>query len=231
MIASHQFSDVPTSSTFHDDIDAIRDAGVTTGCSSGKYCPKDFVTREQMAAFLNRLGALGPGRTPVVNADEVDGVNSTQFVRSDVAVDGHVTCGSAELMPRESNYTYNTSSGLRWATSSVGVFMCGIHLPDGATVTAVRCGIVDTSATANAQCQMNRFALLTQESSVTMAQTTLAPASETPGFHVLSDESIVEPVIDNEVYAYVGQVYLGGSLNPSTTGLRVEYTVTGSFHE
>ena len=73
VIGSHQFIDVPTSSTFHADIDAIRDAGVTTGCAAGKYCPKDFVTREQMAAFLNRLGALQAGKTPVVNADKVDG--------------------------------------------------------------------------------------------------------------------------------------------------------------
>ena len=73
VIASHQFTDVPTSSTYHNDIDAIRDAGITTGCAVGKYCPKDFVTREQMAAFMNRLGALQAGKTPVVNADKVDG--------------------------------------------------------------------------------------------------------------------------------------------------------------
>ncbi len=75
VIASHQFTDVPNTNTFHADIDAIADAGVTTGCAAGKYCPKDFVTREQMAAFLNRLGALGPGKTPVVNADKVDGID------------------------------------------------------------------------------------------------------------------------------------------------------------
>ena len=80
VIASHQFTDVPASSTFHDDIDAIRDAGVTTGCAVGKYCPKDFVTREQMAAFLNRLGALGSGKTPVVNATKLDGRDSTDFL-------------------------------------------------------------------------------------------------------------------------------------------------------
>jgi hypothetical protein len=72
-IANHQFSDVPNTNTFHADIDAIRDAGVTAGCAAGKYCPKEFVTREQMAAFLNRLGALEAGKTPVVNADKVDG--------------------------------------------------------------------------------------------------------------------------------------------------------------
>ena len=73
VLASHQFSDVPNTNSFHADIDAIADAGVTTGCAPGKYCPKDYVTREQMAAFLNRLGALQAGKPPVVNADKVDG--------------------------------------------------------------------------------------------------------------------------------------------------------------
>ena len=81
VLASHGFTDVPTNSTFHDDIDAIADAGVTTGCAIGKYCPKDLVTREQMAAFLNRLGALGAGKTPVVNADKVDGYGADALTR------------------------------------------------------------------------------------------------------------------------------------------------------
>ena len=87
VIASHQFTDVPNSSTYHADIDAIRDAGITTGCAVGKYCPKDFVTREQMAAFLNRLGALQAGKTPVVNATRLDGLDSTAFMPGgDVAI-------------------------------------------------------------------------------------------------------------------------------------------------
>jgi hypothetical protein len=68
VLASHQYSDVPDSNPFHADITAITNAGVTTGCGSGKYCPSAFVTREQMAAFMNRLGALGAGKPPVVNA-------------------------------------------------------------------------------------------------------------------------------------------------------------------
>lgn len=73
VLASHQFSDVPTSSVYHADIDALVAAGVTSGCGGGAYCPKAYVTREQMAAFMNRLGALAPGKTPVVNAARVDG--------------------------------------------------------------------------------------------------------------------------------------------------------------
>jgi hypothetical protein len=68
VFASHQFADVPDSSPYHTDIDAIADVGVTTGCGGGNYCPSANVTREQMAAFMNRLGALSAGKTPVVNA-------------------------------------------------------------------------------------------------------------------------------------------------------------------
>lgn len=95
--ASHQFSDVPNSNIFHDDIAAIAASGVTTGCGGGRYCPADFVTREQMAAFMNRLGALGPGKVPVVNADKIDGVDSSAFERPLLAVvnsDGSLARGN-----------------------------------------------------------------------------------------------------------------------------------------
>jgi hypothetical protein len=55
VIASHDFSDVPNSNTFHQDISDIKTRGITTGCGSGIYCPADNVTREQMAGFINRV--------------------------------------------------------------------------------------------------------------------------------------------------------------------------------
>jgi len=73
VLASHQFTDVPTSHQFHNSIDAIADAGITTGCGGGRYCPNGLVTRGQMAAFLNRLGALAPGSAPKVNALRLNG--------------------------------------------------------------------------------------------------------------------------------------------------------------
>lgn len=69
-VASHVFTDVPDDHLFHGDIAAIADAGVTRGCNppaNTEYCPSDNVTRGQMAAFMNRLGALSGG-SPVVNA-------------------------------------------------------------------------------------------------------------------------------------------------------------------
>lgn len=57
----------PTSTDFFTDdetsphegaINRVAAAGITTGCASGRYCPKANVTREQMASFLVRAFAL-----------------------------------------------------------------------------------------------------------------------------------------------------------------------------
>ncbi len=52
---------------------------MTKGCSSTGYCPKDNVTREQMAAFMRRLSGNDPGVAPSVNADQLDGFNAQQL--------------------------------------------------------------------------------------------------------------------------------------------------------
>ena len=67
-LAVHQFSDVPTAASYHDDVEALVAAGITTGCGDGKYCPADPVTRAQMAQFLNRLGSLDGNTPPSVDA-------------------------------------------------------------------------------------------------------------------------------------------------------------------
>jgi hypothetical protein len=60
VVASHQFSDVPDASTFHDDVSAVTEAGIASGVGGGLYKPADPVTRGQMAAFLHRaIGRAG----------------------------------------------------------------------------------------------------------------------------------------------------------------------------
>ncbi|HSJ36031.1 MAG TPA: S-layer homology domain-containing protein [Acidimicrobiia bacterium] len=57
---SHDFSDVDSSNVFEDDICWLAAEGITRGCNppaNTEFCPKDPVTRGQMAAFLVR--ALG----------------------------------------------------------------------------------------------------------------------------------------------------------------------------
>jgi hypothetical protein len=64
-MGSHRFSDVPNTNTFHADITWLADMGITRGCNppaNTEFCPKDPVTREQMAAFMRRLADRTQGR-------------------------------------------------------------------------------------------------------------------------------------------------------------------------
>ena len=86
--AADRFTDVPDSNTFHDDISWLADADVTKGCNppaNTLYCPSDFVTRGQMAAFLHRLAD-----NQVVDAGALQGNEPSDFVSSS---DLNVTAG------------------------------------------------------------------------------------------------------------------------------------------
>ena len=145
VLASHQFSDVPNTNPFHNDIDALVDSGVTAGCGGGKYCPKTAVTREQMAAFLNRLGALAPGKTPVVNADQVDGIDSANLLPSGVLPGGRTIRGTFAIfgdsrrrrsrLPR----TSRSRCGLP-AAPTTALHQLGRGCPAGCSGTPVRSG-------------------------------------------------------------------------------------------
>jgi hypothetical protein len=97
-LASHIFSDVPTSMSGHEAIEAVYDARVTVGCAPTKYCPTSAVTREQMAIFLQRAlpriaGSqdLTAGRLTDTEATQNavvlrmgGGTGGTQFAKADV---------------------------------------------------------------------------------------------------------------------------------------------------
>ena len=67
--ADHTFTDT-AGHVFADDVAALAAAGITRGCNpprNDRFCPDDYVTRGQMAAFLHRaLGAVDepPGTPP-----------------------------------------------------------------------------------------------------------------------------------------------------------------------
>jgi phage baseplate assembly protein gpV len=84
VFASHQFTDVPDSNTFHNSIDWMKDNGITVGCNppaNTQYCPSDNVTRGQMAAFMKRLA-----ENNVVDAATLDSKDSGAYTNPSVAV-------------------------------------------------------------------------------------------------------------------------------------------------
>lgn len=76
--AQQSFLDVPEDHLFHGDIEWMKETGVTRGCNppaNTNYCPEDFTTRGEMAAFFHRFSDSG-----VINAGTLDGKDSTEFV-------------------------------------------------------------------------------------------------------------------------------------------------------
>jgi hypothetical protein len=222
VIASHQFGDVPDSNTYHNDIDAIADAGVTTGCGGGNYCPSAFVTRGEMAAFMNRLGALAPGRTPVVNATKLDGLNSTDFVRYDAVDQGRFVCAVPSFRPQSSTTPWASDGVGIWASSATDAsFECTILIPDGATISAVRWTIDDSSAEV-VDCFLN---LSNTAGAFGMAS---ALSSGTPGWTTLTDTTISLPETNNAAYVYrAGCILRATGLGTMLHKIVVEYDYFG----
>jgi hypothetical protein len=79
------------------DINALAEAGITTGCSMGAYCPDGTTTRAQMATFLTR--ALGLGAAPTDYYSDDAGLVHEQDINS-VALSGITRgCGPALYCP------------------------------------------------------------------------------------------------------------------------------------
>ena len=100
--AADQFTDVPNSNVFHDNITWLADAGVTKGCNppaNTEFCPSDNVTREQMAAFMQRLAEnkVVDAATAVTadDADNLDGTDSTGYLAVVEAAVGSQADGTA----------------------------------------------------------------------------------------------------------------------------------------
>ena len=56
--ADGPFGDVPATDAHAPGIEALADAGITTGCTTRSFCPRRSVTRGQMAAFVARAMGL-----------------------------------------------------------------------------------------------------------------------------------------------------------------------------
>ena|GEM_PF-2579898 len=88
--AVNGFKDVPEEHMFANEIQWLSDNDITRGCNAAQdmFCPEDFVTRGQMAAFLYRFanqvdlkGAAGePGKDGKDGKDGRDGVSGYEVV-------------------------------------------------------------------------------------------------------------------------------------------------------
>lgn len=99
------FTDTP--GTAHEAaINWLAEAGVTSGCSDGAFCPDAPVTRGQMASFLRRLSGQDPAVPASVDAATVDGFTAEELRGGSAALgQAHSTAPAtiAEYAPRSTS--------------------------------------------------------------------------------------------------------------------------------
>ena len=71
VVASHQFSDVPTSAFYHSSVDWGVDRGLISGCGGGKFCPNRSLTRGQAITIMNGLANVVSPQTIQAEVFEV----------------------------------------------------------------------------------------------------------------------------------------------------------------
>lgn len=109
------FVDVDDTDQFCPNVTWMKQNGITLGCTATQYCPNDFVTRLQMAAFMNRLGnvvgdvtgvAAGVGLTgggmsgDLTLAIANGGVNTAQIADSAITLPklSPMGCGNGQIL-------------------------------------------------------------------------------------------------------------------------------------
>lgn len=124
--AGHTFSDVPSSNTFHDDIDWLASEGITRGCNppaNTEFCPDEAVTRGQMAAFMKRFHDrfIGSGVQAI-------GVGNAFREQSDAPSTGNGVVDGLALnlnIPESGFLVVHASADMEATTSDA--FACGIN--------------------------------------------------------------------------------------------------------
>ncbi len=74
------FGDVALAFIYHNAIEKIFRAGITTGCGGGNYCPNDPITRDAMAAFILRAKHGGAYVAPDPTGDFWEDVKTNTFL-------------------------------------------------------------------------------------------------------------------------------------------------------
>jgi hypothetical protein len=144
-IASDSFTDVPDEHTFHDNIQWLKDTGVTKGCNppaNTEYCPERFTSRGEMAAFMQRYAQFidaedgTPGQAD--NADTLDGLHANDLVRAEGTSSADGLADSVVIeAPVDGQLVVNSvTEGTDADTWTCSIELDGAQAPDGFAITA-----------------------------------------------------------------------------------------------
>ncbi len=208
-------NDTIRSADIHDETIGSRD--VDNGSLSGVDVARNSLTGAD-------LSESSLGRVP--NANRLDGLDSTQFVRKAESFTRHFSCAGTAFENAFSWTGYAVQDSLKYGDGAFAptLFRCSVDIPDGATVTEVSFAVKDTHPSQDVQCSMWRRDLTAFGESPPMAYEVIT--SGTPGDVRISDTTIQQAVIDNAKFSYFVQCWVGNDSETGLYGAVVTYTVT-----
>jgi hypothetical protein len=204
------------SADIHDETITSRD--VDNGSLSGVDVARNSLTGAD-------LSEASLGRVP--NANRLDGLDSTQFVRKTDSFTRHFSCAGTAWENATSEVGYEVDGSLKHSDGSFhAVFFCSADIPDGATVTEVSFSVKDSHQSYDVECSMWRTNMRTQVGGAQpMADGVVTQG--TPGDVRISDSTINEPVIDNARFSYHLGCSVGADSAIGLYGAIVTYTMSG----
>jgi hypothetical protein len=155
--ASHSFTDVPDDHTFHENIEWLKDTGVTKGCNppaNTEFCPERFTSRGEMAAFMQRYAQFidaedgTPGQAD--NADTVDDLHANDLVRAEGSTSADGTADTVTIEAPVDGFLVvdSVTEATDIDTWSCSIELDGAQAPDGFDITV-------NSATFSSACPIN----------------------------------------------------------------------------
>jgi hypothetical protein len=206
------------SADIHDETITSRD--VDNGALTGV----DVANNSLSGADVNE-SSLGE----VPNANRLDGLDSTQLVRKGESFTRHFSCdGTAwENGLSWKDYTFGGGGKIGTGAFPPTLFICSVHIPDGARVSAVSFSVTDTNATQDNQCSMWRTDLTAVIGNTGPPMAYDVTTSGTPGNVRITDTTIDFPVIDNSRFSYFLSCFVGNDADTGLSGATVAYSVTG----
>lgn len=188
---------------------------------AGKAADADLLDGVNSTGFLPVAGKAA-------DSNLLDNIDSTAFLQSASTLSGVFSCPGAGFLSEVGGATTTGADGVR-KTGLPDSVRCAVHVPNGATVTAVTFTLLDDSAANSVTCSLTRTDIVSPVIAEDTAAGPTATAVDTGVATTLSPALVAgKTVIANASFGYSLECALDGTVDTGVYGAVITYTVPAS---
>ena len=202
-IAAGGFDDVGEDNIFWRDNRWMRESGVTLGCDpplNTNYCPDDYVTRAQMAAFMHRLAV-----NRVVDAATIEGLTAEDLVGRPgvpgppgVPTEGPLNVHHSQFTPVGQPEFVRSAGSV--ALPNGGEMIAPVVLPQGVSITSIEVWVLADFDDQVLNVTLNRAGKTSGPYQLLASVAAIGPYEA--GITKFEETTIANSVVDNDLYWY-----------------------------